>query len=67
MRMRVTVDPAKCQGHTRCVALAPDIFEVDDLGTASAIGDGEVPTEMEALAKLAADNCPEFAIAVTDG
>ena len=28
--MRVHVDQEKCQGHNRCVALAPDLFEVDD-------------------------------------
>ena len=32
--MRVTVDSDKCQGHNRCYALAPDVFDVDDLGFA---------------------------------
>ena len=26
--MRVTVDSEKCQGHNRCYALAPDVFDV---------------------------------------
>ena len=32
--MRVHVDPEKCQGHNRCYALAPELFDVDDLGYA---------------------------------
>jgi ferredoxin len=64
--MRVHVDQEKCQGHNRCVALAPSLFEIDDYGTASAIDAGLVPPELEADAALAVDNCPEFAISITD-
>ncbi len=60
--MRVTVNPDKCQGHNRCHALAPELFDVDDYGLASAIGTGDVPAELEAKARLAVNNCPEFAI-----
>lgn len=60
--MRVRVNPDKCEGHNRCCALAPELFDVDDYGTASALNDGEVPAELEAKAKLAVENCPEFAI-----
>ena len=35
--------PSKCQGHNRCYALAPELFDVDDYGEAHEIGDGEVP------------------------
>ena len=64
--MKVHVDPDKCQGHNRCYAIAPELFDVDDLGQAHEIGDGEVPPELEDKARLAAANCPEFAIAVED-
>ena len=64
--MRVIVDSQKCQGHNRCYALAPELFDVDDYGQASAIGDGIVPPALESRAKLAAANCPEYAIAVVD-
>ena len=64
--MRVHVDRDKCQGHNRCVVLAPSLFEVDDLGTASATGDGVVPPELESQARLAVDNCPEFAVTITE-
>ncbi|MFZ6003179.1 MAG: ferredoxin [Actinomycetota bacterium] len=63
--MRVHVDQAECQGHNRCVVLAPSLFQIDDLGTASPIGDGRVPPELESDALLAVDNCPEYAISTS--
>ena len=62
--MKVCVDQSRCQGHNRCCLLAPELFDVDDLGLAHALNDGEVPTELEEKAQLAVDNCPEFAISV---
>lgn len=62
--MKVRVDPEKCQGHNRCYSLAPELFDVDDLGYASAKGDGTVPTGLEEKAERAVANCPEFAITV---
>jgi ferredoxin len=44
--MKIHVDPALCQGHNRCEALAPSRFDIDD----------------EGFAELAVDNCPEQAI-----
>ena len=64
--MRIRVDSEKCQGHNRCYALAPELFDVDDYGTATALDDGVVPAGMEDKAQLAIDNCPEFAISVVD-
>ena len=64
--MRVQVDSEKCQGHNRCYALAPELFDVDDFGQAVAIGDGEVAPSLEGKARLAQANCPEFAITVID-
>ncbi len=64
--MRVHVDPDKCQGHNRCYALAPELFDVDDLGNAFELNDGVVPVELEDKARLAIANCPEFAILIVD-
>lgn len=64
--MRVTVDSKKCQGHNRCFALAPELFDVDDYGTAVVIGDGSVPADLEEKARLAVANCPEFAIEIEE-
>jgi ferredoxin len=64
--VRVHVDQQKCQGHNRCAVLAPDLFEVDELGMASAKGDGNVPPGREEAAHLAVDNCPEYAVTITE-
>lgn len=64
--MRVIVDEEKCQGHNRCFAIAPELFDVDDYGTAIALNDGVVPVELEDKARLAAANCPEYAITIED-
>lgn len=60
--VKVRVNTELCQGHNRCFALAPELFDIDDYGTAFAIGDGTVPPELEEKAKVARDNCPEFAV-----
>lgn len=64
--MKVHVDPDKCQGHNRCYALAPELFDVDDYGNAHERNDGVVPPELEEKARLAAANCPEFAISIEE-
>jgi ferredoxin len=65
--MRVSVDAEKCQGHNRCYALAPELFDVDDYGQAVVIGDGTVTPELEEKARLAVANCPEYAIEIEEG
>ena len=62
--MRVILDREKCQGHGRCYALAPSLFETDDEGYAVLKLDGDLPPELEDDAGIAADNCPEYAITV---
>ncbi|MDQ2754322.1 MAG: ferredoxin [Actinomycetota bacterium] len=64
--MNVRVDQEKCQGHSRCYALAPDLFDVDDLGQAHERNGGEVPDGHEEHARLAVANCPEYAISIED-
>ncbi len=64
--MYVHVDPDRCQGHNRCHAIAPDLFDVDDLGFAHEVGDGHVTPDQEHRAQLAVQNCPEMAISLTD-
>ena len=62
--VRVRIDEAACEGHGRCFAIAPALFELDELGTSSLIGDGSVSPDAE-LVRLAAANCPEFAIGIS--
>ncbi len=64
--MRLRVDPELCQGHNRCKALAPELFDVDDFGLSTALNQGLVADGSESLARLAVDNCPERAISVLD-
>ena len=64
--MRIRVNPDRCQGHNRCYALAPELFDVDDYGMSQALNDGRVPPAREEEARLAVDNCPEFAIEILD-
>lgn len=64
--LRVRVDPDKCQGHNRCKAVAPELFELDEYGNAREIGDGAVPPNLEEKAYLAQSNCPEFAVEIIE-
>jgi ferredoxin len=64
--MRISVDADKCQGHNRCSQLAPDLFDIDEFGYATARNGGEVPAGQEEPANLAIANCPEYAIAVVE-
>ena len=60
--MKIVIDANRCEGHSRCYSLAPDLVDVDDLGNAFVLGDGTVPEALEDKAHLMTDNCPEFAI-----
>lgn len=62
--MRVSVDQSKCQGHVRCVQVAPHIFHQDEQGIAYT-SDEDVPVEDEARVIQAEQNCPERAITIT--
>ena len=64
--MKIHVNQDKCQGHARCYALAPELFDVDDYGQSSVRGDGSVPVELIDRAHLAIANCPEYAIEIVE-
>jgi ferredoxin len=61
-KRKVHVDRERCQGHARCKALAPELFDLNELGHAQEAGDGSVPAALEEKAWLAKVNCPEFAV-----
>ena len=62
--MKVYVDPERCQGHTLCAMLAPQLFQLDDIdGHAKAV-DGEIPADLEDKAHEAIRSCPEQAISI---
>ncbi len=64
--MRVKYDRDACQGHNRCFLLAPEIFDVDDEGYAVLRIESDIPPELEEKARLAVDNCPEYAIEIVE-
>lgn len=64
--MRLHLDSEACQGHGRCYTLAPDLFDSDDEGYAVLLVDGELSEDQIAAARLAVDNCPEFAITLEE-
>lgn len=64
--MRATVDATKCEAYGACVDLCPSVFQPDDWGYASVVGDGTVPADDETAARRAAAACPEDAIGFSD-
>jgi ferredoxin len=64
--VRIHLEADKCQGHNRCYALAPELFDVDDFGQSVLLVEGDIPAELVEKARLAAANCPEFAIKILE-
>jgi ferredoxin len=63
--VKVVIDSELCHGHGRCYMLAPEVFDADDRGHGLVVAESP-PPELEAKARLAAANCPEHAITVSD-
>lgn len=68
--MRVRIDTDRCQGHTVCNMIAPDVFDLDDddghAVIVTAIAGSDVPADLIESVNRAARNCPELAILVED-
>jgi ferredoxin len=63
--MRIEIDSERCQGHLRCMGVADDLVDCDDLGYAHLIDPaGVISPAREAVAALAVTNCPERAIRI---
>jgi ferredoxin len=60
---RVAIDPGKCQGHGRCVLIAPAYFDMDDSGFGVVLRDRVDDADGADIDK-AVLSCPEHAIAV---
>ena len=63
--MKLHIDADACTGHGRCYVLAPEVFEPDDEGHSVGLVD-EIPDDLLDKARLAAANCPESAITISD-
>jgi ferredoxin len=62
--MRVRVDAARCQGHTLCNRVAPEIFKLRPEDGHSVVENPEVPIGLEEKVRRAAMGCPEDAIVI---
>jgi ferredoxin len=60
--MKVKVKQALCDGFGTCAVHAPEVFQLDEWGYASEIGDGTVPPGVEERARRAMVDCPVHAI-----
>lgn len=63
--MKIRIDVARCAGHARCAAVAPDLF-VPNIDGYMTVPEFNVPKGLEALAIRAARACPERVISVID-
>lgn len=62
--MKVRVDGTRCQGHTLCAMIAPEVFELDDVDGHSSPVSEDVPAGQEEKVREAARSCPEQAISI---
>jgi ferredoxin len=60
--VKVQVDQTRCQGHTLCSMIAPDMFELDEIDGHSTPVSEDVPADQETAVKEAVHSCPERAI-----
>ena len=63
--MKVRVDPEICAGFGICLGICPEVFALHEEGYAVVLV-GEVPPELEDLARRAASQCPSNAISIRD-
>ncbi len=64
--MKVRVHQDRCQGHTLCAMIAPDMFELSDIDGSSSPVTEQVPADQIELVREAAHSCPEQAILIEE-
>jgi ferredoxin len=66
--LKAVVDTNLCSGHARCNAVAPEVFDLDELGYSvlASEGGGSIAPEHEEAARRGAAACPERAITLTN-
>jgi ferredoxin len=62
--VRAQIDAEMCVGTGMCEATAPDLFEVGDDGISHVLRE-DVPPELLASARAAAEACPTRALTVS--
>ena len=63
--MKIVLDADLCTGHGRCYALAPHVFEPDDLGHCEVVQDTP-DADHEQSARTAVASCPEDALSIIE-
>jgi ferredoxin len=64
--MRVRVDEGKCQGHTLCNMVAPEVFGLREEDGHSYLLMEQIPERLQEAVRRACENCPEEAISVSE-
>jgi ferredoxin len=62
--MKLRVNPISCHAHGLCAELLPEWIRLDEWGY-PIINGAEIPRELEAHARRAADACPTLALLLT--
>ena len=63
--MRFKVNTSLCSGHARCVAVASDVYKLNEDGY-NETPEGEVAPGLEDIARRGAKACPERAITIIE-
>lgn len=63
--MRIVLDEDACVGHGRCYALAPEVFDADDMGHCRVLV-AEPGPGLDSMARAAVSTCPEDALAIEE-
>lgn len=61
--MKITIDRVACEGHARCMQVAPEVFEVREDDKSYALME-EPPEEFRDKVERAVKLCPRQAIAL---
>ena len=64
--MKVSVDYDVCASTGGCMQICPEVFEVRNDGYLYLLMEGDIPPELTATVKDAADSCPTGAISLGD-
>jgi len=62
--MKVRIDKDLCSGDEICVEICPEVFQMED--DVAVCKTEDVPEDMQASCREAADECPSEAIIIED-
>jgi ferredoxin len=62
--MKVRVDKDLCDGYQNCIAICPEVFEMED--DVAVVKLEDVPQELQDKCRDAADACPVDAIIIEE-